>query len=196
MPLPVGTYTINANGSVGQLVIGSTSTGTINGTVFGQPFTGFFDETEQELRFIRVTSPQLTTFEVFEGTLFSFSPDISHVIDTLAGEFRSYPATGPVTPFLWSAQLIVKLKEKEGKDGKDKEQSKDSKDNKDNKEHKEGKDAGKEHDLPHVATFSDPQSMLAQIERRLNALEQQLAVGLRVHLALRAACRRHEGVGR
>jgi hypothetical protein len=184
MPLPLGTYTINADGTIGTLVIGSTSTGTFNGTVFGQPISGFFDETEQEFSFIRVMSADLSTFQVFHGTLFSFSPTISTLIQTLAGEFLTYPLTGQATPFTWSAQLSQKLKEKEGKDGKDKEQSKDNKDSKDRKDNKENgkekeflKDGGKELEFPQAVQSFDLESVIGQLSIRLSALEQQIAVG-------------------
>jgi hypothetical protein len=182
MPLPLGTYTIDANGSIGQLVIGSSAAGTFNGVVLGQPCTGFFDEAEQEFHFIRVTSPDLSKFEVYQGTLFSFSPNVSTMIQTLAGEFRVYPTNGPVTPFLWSAQLSQKLKEKEGKDGKDKEQSKDNKDGKDNKDRKDNKEGLKEKEHIKDLELSQGQSedlpsTLGQLMTRLAALEQQIAVG-------------------
>jgi hypothetical protein len=182
MPLPLGSYTINANGTIGQLVIGSSATGSFNGTVFGQPFTGFFDEAEQEFRFMRVMSADLSTFEVYRGTLFSFMPNISTLVETLAGEFRAFPSSGPATPTYWSAQLTQKVKEKEGKDGKDKEQSKDSKDSKDHKDHikenfKDKEHGGKELELPPGVRPADLQTTLEQLATRLGAVEQQLAVG-------------------
>jgi hypothetical protein len=185
MPLPLGTYTINANGATGTLVIGSASGGTFNGTVFGQPLTGFFVEAEQRFNFMRVTSAELSTFEVYEGTLFSFSPTVSTLVQVLAGEFRAFPTPGAVTPFLWSAQLSQKLKEKEGKDGKDKEVDKDSKDFKDHhKENfkdkefgKEKEHGGKELELAQGGGVSDMRSALDQLAARLSAVEQQIAVG-------------------
>jgi len=44
MPLPVGTYNLNANGGAGKLIVSSSGTG-FTGTAFGEPFVGFFDET-------------------------------------------------------------------------------------------------------------------------------------------------------
>ena len=106
--------------------------------------SGFFDEAGQEFSFIRVMSPDVSTFQIYHGTLFSFSPTVGTVVYTLAGSFRGYPQGGATSPFEWSAQLSQKLKEKEGKDGKDKEQSKDNKDLKDRKDNKEdGKDVEK-----------------------------------------------------
>jgi hypothetical protein len=185
MPLPIGTYTINANGIIDTLVIGFTATGSFNGTVFGQPIQGIFDETEQEFSFIQVTSPDLSTFRIYYGTFFSFSPTSSTLIQTLAGEFLSYPSTGgPATPFTWSAQLSQKLKEKEGKDIKDKEQSKDVKDIKDRKENlkeKDGKDKDvhKELEIPfsQAGQSFDQGAIIEQLLTRLSALEQQIAVG-------------------
>jgi hypothetical protein len=176
MPLPVGTYTIHANGAAGSLVIGSTASGTFNGSVFNQPISGFFDEADQEFSFIQVTSPDLSTFNVYHGTLFTFSPTIGTIVQTLAGEFLSYPSTGPATPLTWFAQLSQKTKEKEGKDGKDKEQSKDTKDVKDRKDHIKENFKELEHP-PQSVPMTDVQTMLMQIETRLAALEQQFAVG-------------------
>jgi hypothetical protein len=183
MPLPVGAWSINANGSIGTLVVGATSTGTFNGTALGQPFSGFFDETDQEFSFIRVTKPDVSTFEVYHGTLFSFSPTVGTIVFTLGGTFRIYPPAGAVSPFEWSAQLSQKLKEKEGKDGKDKEQSKDNKDLKDRKDNKEGgkeiekhpKDKELEFASQPVATEAD--TRVEQLAQRLTAVEQVLAVG-------------------
>jgi hypothetical protein len=177
MPLPVGTYTINANGTKGTLVIGSTSTGSVNGTVFGQPISGFFDETEQEFHFLRVTSSELATFQVYQGTLFSFSPTASTNIFTLAGEFLSFPATGPAAPSTWLAQLSQKLKEKDGKDGgKDKEHAKEVKDAKDHVKEL-AKEGHKELEHPQGVPLSDLHSLVALLSTRLDALEQQIAVG-------------------
>jgi hypothetical protein len=183
MPLPVGTWSINANGNVGSLAVGATSSGTFNGTVFGQPLSGFFDETDQEFSFIRVTSPDVSTFEVYHGTLFSFSPTVGTVVFTLGGTFRNYPPAGAVSPFEWSAQMSQKLKEKEGKDGKDKEQSKDTKDLKDRKDNKEGgKDIekhpkDKELELASQSAATDAGATVEQLAQRLTAVEQALAVG-------------------
>ncbi len=183
MPLPVGTWSINANGNLGTLIVGATSAGTFSGTALAQPFSGFFDETDQEFSFIRVTSPDVSTFEVYHGTLFSFSPTVGTLVYTLAGTFRTYPFSGAVSPFEWSAQLSQKLKEKEGKDGKDKEQSKDNKDLKDRKDNKEGgkevekhpKD--KEFEFTPQFTASDAGATIEQLALRMTSLEQALAVG-------------------
>jgi hypothetical protein len=186
MPLPVGTWSINANGNVGTLVVSAVSSGTFNGTVLGQPFSGFFDETDQEFAFIRVTGPNVSTFEVYHGTLFTFSPTVGTVVYTLGGTFRSYPPAGAVSPFEWLAQLSQKLKEKEGKDGKDKEASKDTKDLKDRKEqlkekeHKEGvkeKEHVKELELAVPPPATDVSATIEQLAQRLTAVEQALAVG-------------------
>ena len=181
MPLPTGTWNLNANGNGSQLIIGSTATGTINGSAGGQPITGFFDEATQMFSFMRVTSSDVSKFEIYSGLLFSFSPNPSTQVNTLGGTFRGYPAEdGNALP--WSAQLAVKLKEKEGKDGKDKEATKDNKEAKDRKDTKEG---GKDHEkhpkdkeLESVHPSSSPQDpQLEQLAMRLNALEQQVAVG-------------------
>jgi hypothetical protein len=43
MPLPVGTYDINANAVAGKLIISSSGAG-FTGTALGMPIVGFFDE--------------------------------------------------------------------------------------------------------------------------------------------------------
>lgn len=186
MPLPVGSWTIDANGTDGTLVVGTTSSGNFSGTVFGQPFTGFFDETNQEFSFIRVmgteaTFPYISVAQVYEGTLFSFSPTTGTVVYTLAGTFRTYPPSGSDTPpYEWWAQLSQKTKEKDGKDGgKDKEASKDSKDLKDRKDAKEGsKEVEKTpKDKEHEAMALPMAMEVDEISQRLSAIEQALAVG-------------------
>lgn len=185
MPLPVGTWTINVNGGTGALIVGSGSGGSFNGTALGQPLSGFFNEADQVFSFIRVTSADVSTFEIYHGTLFSFSPNVSTVVFTLGGTFRAFPSSGVVSPFAWSAQLSHKLKEKEGKDGKDKEQSKDNKDLKDRKDHKEagkeagkdGKDGGKELESLPPMTTADASATMDQLAQRLSAVEQAMAVG-------------------
>lgn len=187
MPLPVGSWNIDANGADGTLVIGTASSGNFSGTVFGQPFTGFFDETNQEFSFIRVmgtatTFPYISTAQVYYGTLFSYSPVGGTTDYTLAGTFRTYPPSGGDTPpYEWWAQLQQKTKEKEGKDGgKDKEASKDTKDAKDRKDTKEGaKEVEKiPKDKEHEAMVQQPMAMeVDQLSQRVAAVEQALAVG-------------------
>src|ERR1700733_5230537 len=67
MPLPVGTWTINADGSPGSLAVGGlTPDGSGNSfftgtTTFGSNpadnITGFWDETGQEIAFLRLVNP-------------------------------------------------------------------------------------------------------------------------------------------
>jgi hypothetical protein len=177
MPLPTGTWNINANGTTGTLVIGTTSSG-FNGTVLGSPFTGFFDETNQEFSFMRVLSPDVSQVQIYYGTLFSFSPNVSTIVYTLGGTFRQFPppSTPPtdIPPFEWMAQLSQKTKEKEGKDGKDKEESKDTKDVKDKVDTKEHEKVPKDKELEQPQGAREAASQLSQ---RLSAVEQALAVG-------------------
>jgi hypothetical protein len=183
MPLPVGTWNINANSTVGALVIGTSSPGIFNGTAFGDPITGFFDEATQQFSFMLVNSPDVSSAQIYQGILFSFSPTVGTVVYTLAGTFRTYPPGGEVPPYEWWAQLSQKLKEKEGKDVKDKEQSKDTKDIKDRKDNKENFKEVEKHPKDKEAEFAvqsvetEAGRTFDQLSQRLTAVEQALAVG-------------------
>ena len=176
MPLPSGSWNINANGTVGILTVAPDGMGGFNGTVFGQPLVGFFDETAQTFRFLRVTSPDLSTFQVYTGVLFRFSTAPNTITFTLAGTFEVFPSTGAVSFFSWIARMAQKLKEKE------KEASKDNKDSKDNKENLKDKEFDKvllkEKELEaSPMSFPDVGTSLDQLMQRVNTLEQQLATG-------------------
>jgi len=183
MPLPLGSWNINANGSLGTLTVTPDGMGGINGSVFGQPMVGFFDETARTVRFLRVMSPNLSTFQVYTGALFQFSTAPNTVTFTLAGNFEQFPPSGSVNSFSWFAQMAQKLKEKEKEAGKDNKDNKDSKDRKDNndkdKEDKEfGKDGPKEQlDLVSPMSLLDVGTPLGQLIQRVNTLEQRLATG-------------------
>ena len=165
MPLPVGTWNISANGQVGTLVTASLGGTGINGTLRGQPFMGFFDEAAQELRLMRVTGAHVATFEVYLGTLFSFSPATGTLVNTLAGTFMAFPSVGAAHVLGWSAQMHLNTKDiKDTKDTKD-FKDKDAKDNKDNIE------------IFPTRGLTDTLPVIAQLAMRMSAVEQLLAVG-------------------
>lgn len=203
MPLPIGTYNLNANGSAGQLVISSSGTG-FTGTAFGNPIVGFFDETSQAFRFLLTNSADSPPdLESYTGTLFTsvtvaldtLGDTIQTTTNTLAGMFEFFPksVSGPISPsgvFTWLATNSSSVKTKEAKE---KEASKDSKDVKDHKDTKEGKEIV-EHKPPdggvgkggRVEMMSvevgamptgDVNATINQLMQRLSAVEQQLAVG-------------------
>lgn len=171
--LPSGlTWNISANGSSGTLIVNVDGAGNITGTVFGQTIVGYFDSSSGALYFLRVTSPDLSTFQVYKGKAFPqvvTSSSITQTIAalTLAGEFEEYPVTGTVSHFSWFAQESQKVKEKEkekeGKEHKDKDQKDKEKDQKD----KEG----------HLEQVTDVPLAISQLTQRMNFLEQRVATG-------------------
>jgi hypothetical protein len=201
MPLPVGTYNINANATAGQLIVSSSGTG-FTGTAFGNPIVGFFDETSQAFRFLvtyAATSPP--TFQSYTGTLFtvvstakdSHGNTIQTTTNALAGLFEHFhdSASGPIATglFTWLATMSSSVKTKEAKE---KEASKDTKDIKDHKDAKEGKEIKEKEGVvekpvvkavetmggePRVMHAVDLDATVSQLMQRLNAVEQQLAVG-------------------
>src|ERR1700733_7657266 len=199
MPLPVGTWTINADGSPGSLAVGGlTPDGSGNSfftgtTTFGSNpadnITGFWDETGQEIAFLRLVNPSYPIFQVYAGKLFSFKkldPRDTVTTFTLAGDVRDYSLTNtspPIIPApgLWCAQIVVTVN-KAGKDGKDKE-GKDGKDGKEAGKDKEGhvdKIPIKDKDAPLEQAPLNPRgsiSLADQLALRVSALEQQIAIG-------------------
>jgi hypothetical protein len=112
-----GTWTINGNGYIGQLVISSVdSTGRLSGTVYGNDIRdGFWDEDAQKITFTRITqADDPSTFQKYTGYLFwnpigSPQPgrDITY---TLTGYFEALPGSGgtPERPLYgWYAQQVV-----------------------------------------------------------------------------------------
>src|SRR5271166_4546091 len=116
MPLPVGTWAINADGTQGQLVIGTLVAPDSSGNVFFQgtltfpalalteQVTGFWDEAGQEISFLSVagTSPSSIPFPYqvfadFRGKLYSFPQQLvgSNFVTTytLAGAETLYSTT-------------------------------------------------------------------------------------------------------
>lgn len=149
MPLPSGTWDITAAGLVGTLTF-NTFTGSVTGTIFGDPFVGFFDDASQTLSLLR--NPQAITqggfsgvvaapLTVYQGSFFHFTSG-STTFSVLSGVLSANSGSNsPPSYVTWYAQNPPPVKiSKEGKDGKE---GKDHKD-KDQKDHKEKEPA----DLP------------------------------------------------
>jgi hypothetical protein len=194
MPLPIGTWNINADGFTGSLIVGSDGSGGFNGTVFGDPIVGYFDETSQTFTFMRLSGGGLTQVQTYHGNLFKVvqTQNVGGTITqtttfTLTGDFQTFPATGTVNVFAWFAQIVQQVKEKEGsKDNKDNpdKMHKDAKDVADHKNPKEGA-VDKIRMLPELlpsaqtgmAQTADVSTMVNHLMLRLSAIEQQLASG-------------------
>jgi hypothetical protein len=94
------TYTINGNGHLGDLVITSIdASGNLNGTVFGQPIIGFWDEDGQKITFMRIIDagdPSKT--QIYTGYRFrtegGCEDGVGDVCDTLTGSFEAFSGTG------------------------------------------------------------------------------------------------------
>ena len=113
MPLPIGTWTINADGNQGTLVIGTLSAADGSGNVFFQgsatlttprqatdQITGFWDEAGQEISFLALPtgSPYpYPAFADYRGKLYSFPQQLvgSNYVTTytLAGVEALYSMT-------------------------------------------------------------------------------------------------------
>ena len=97
---PLGTWTMNGNGSSGTLTINSVAAdGTITGTVLGSVLKGFYSDSAGRLVFYRAisgstssTPPEL--IQIYEGYLhpcFSSNPNGSQCIE---GSFQAFAGTG------------------------------------------------------------------------------------------------------
>ena len=125
MPLETGTWTINANGQLGQLNISSVvPSGNLSGTIYvggvtpvdPSTFQGFWDETSQKITF-GLTDVLHNGFQVYTGFLFQDQIRITgvtgSVVFTLAGYVQIFGAVGGLSStarrslFGWYAQIGV-----------------------------------------------------------------------------------------
>ncbi|HJZ93952.1 MAG TPA: hypothetical protein VKE40_23965 [Gemmataceae bacterium] len=109
---PTGTWKVNGNGHEGELVIKSVAGLKVEGTIYGQPFVGAYDEKTMRLNFLRIQDPKdPTTSQAWKGYLFQNVGE-TEVKYTLAGTFESFGEGGgaPRLEFGWFAQ-ITKPKE-------------------------------------------------------------------------------------
>ncbi len=101
MALVTGTWTINANGFIGELTIASVDAqGNLTGTVFGNQILGFWDEPSQKITFLRVINPaDPSTLQIYTGYLFSGGENLNpegNVPFYLTGSFEAFAGTGGV----------------------------------------------------------------------------------------------------
>ena len=101
MALLTGTWSMNGNGHLGQLIINSVDAqGKLNGTVYGQAIEGFWDDRSQKITFIRVTSTtDPSRLQIYTGFQFKTPPNPGggqNFSYTLSGYFEAFAGTGAV----------------------------------------------------------------------------------------------------
>jgi hypothetical protein len=91
-----GVWAINANGSVGDLNITSIDdTGSIQGTVLGDPIEGFWSKRMQRIVFMRISDANdLSTLQVFTGYYWREPQPPPVGIAFLAGSFEAFQGSG------------------------------------------------------------------------------------------------------
>ena len=95
--LPVGDWSVNANGSHGVLHIsGIDAAGNIQAgsTIYGNTIVGFYDSTSGRISFIRVMESSPTFEQIYNGYLFKDIPNPT--LSYLAGSFAAYQGGGGV----------------------------------------------------------------------------------------------------
>jgi len=111
MALPIGTWSIDANGHEGQLEItGVDFNGKLSGNAFGDSIEGFWNDTAQKITFLRMPVPdQPNTTQIYTGYLFKNRPSL-YTKYTLTGYFEAFQGGGGSPPrslFGWLAQIDV-----------------------------------------------------------------------------------------
>jgi hypothetical protein len=68
--LPTGTWTINANGYEGQLIISSVGpNGQLSGSIFGNLMQGFWNDVSKTITFMRISDPiNQSTIQIYRVT--------------------------------------------------------------------------------------------------------------------------------
>jgi hypothetical protein len=107
--LPVGDWQFNGNGFEGTLKISAIDVnGNVQGAVFGNPITGFWDEDAQKITFIRIIdSKNPSTLQFHTGYMFS-NGEGSGKLYTLTGAFEGFAGTGANaqrTTYGWYARI-------------------------------------------------------------------------------------------
>ena len=115
MPLPIGTWKMNVNGTEFDLQIQSVQDGNLEGMFRGAAVRGFWNEASQTITFdVPTTSPEgKQAFTLFNGCLFrtpANPPPNQDVVATLTGfaEVTTpifLPANSRRTVFGWFAQI-------------------------------------------------------------------------------------------
>jgi hypothetical protein len=191
MPLPVGNWDISADGSTGTLSVSASGSG-FSGTLFGDPITGFFDETSQCFRFMLSGPGSPPHVQIYAGTLFT-TVTTSEVAGatyqtttyTLGGSFDDFLATGTLVANAYTWLATMSTAPVKTKEAKEKEVTKDTKDVKDGKPAKDIKDSkGDIKEKVHPDTpattgqLSAPEgALLDHLMQRLSAVEQQIGTG-------------------
>jgi hypothetical protein len=124
MANPTGTWQVNGNGFRGELVIAAVdAAGNLNGTIYGDAISGFWDETTQRIFFSRNLNPNdPTALQVFTGyhfdanqSLFPKGPAVSppappFQFRMLTGDFVAFAGGGGVASrpaYGWMARIDV-----------------------------------------------------------------------------------------
>ena len=111
--LPTGTWKVNGNGFEGELIINTAEGGKVEGTIYGQPLVGTYDETTKQFNFLRLQYPKdPTSFQAWKGYFFQNGSE-KEVTYTIAGTILPFGAPGTHAGMLeagWYAQL-TKAKE-------------------------------------------------------------------------------------
>lgn len=110
MPLPTGTWTINLNGRVLQLIVSAVDAlGNMSGSLaiaaVNTPVSGFWDEVAQKLSFSLAVNPQSFTGFLFQDQ-FRMPGLTGSTVFTLVGSFQDFTVTsGDRLVFGWYAQI-------------------------------------------------------------------------------------------
>jgi hypothetical protein len=97
---PTGTWSVNANGFIGTMVVTSVNgAGDVVGTFLGNPMKGFWSETAQRLMIYRAiggttasTPPE--RIQIFTAYKFPTSASFPNGSQRLAGSFEAFRGTG------------------------------------------------------------------------------------------------------
>ncbi|SRR5258708_30096251 len=97
MPLQSGTWSINANGFQGTLILGNPDlNGNVQGFCLDVVFqNGFWNEAEQKLTFIRQVGSRNDSIQIFTGFQFATNSTPNYY---LAGWFEFFAGTGGNAP--------------------------------------------------------------------------------------------------
>jgi len=105
-----GTWAITANGHAGKLIIKADMFDRIDGTIFGNPFSGAYDAKTKKVvikRMIRDDKGELMVVQEFTGT-FSEAADAKPLLQSLKGTFKSDFGKGwgqPNIHYNWNATI-------------------------------------------------------------------------------------------
>ncbi|TFZ14878.1 hypothetical protein [Bacillus cereus] len=106
---PNGSWTINANSFIGDLILNIDSAGNVTGNVYNNPIQGgFFDFESQKIIFQRVLNPTIKDQnQIYEGYLFRPICQSENCMEFMAGTFIAFQGTAGTAKrnqFGWFAQ--------------------------------------------------------------------------------------------